>query len=177
MKIGDRWYLSFNDCNLIRYWMDIWFHHSRTRVGEWEMLHVRWNGSSQLDIAKKLMPVRITLGTGQQNLLLGGFQDLTEQRVEQPGVNSAFNLLWAGGSTRWLPTVLSNLDYSVKDHLTESKPLSIYYQAKKQFFTKKYHWDLQSAEEPAIAQINPLVNHIKVNQITTSHNKKLSKTS
>jgi len=39
------------------------------------------------------MPVRITLGTGQQNLLLGGFQDLTEQRVEQPGVNSAFNLL------------------------------------------------------------------------------------
>lgn len=141
------------------------------------------HGSSQLDIRKKLVTMRITLGTGcpagQQNLILGGFHDLTEQRPEPPGVNSMLTLLWAGGSNRWLPMVLSDLDCSMKEHLTESKALStrIYYHAKKSFSQKKYHWDLQSTQEPAIAQINLLVNKTKekFNQIIISK-KKLSKT-
>lgn len=54
-------------------------------------------GSSQLDIRKNLITVRITLGTGcpegQQNLSFGGFQDLTEQSPGIPGVNSTLTLL------------------------------------------------------------------------------------
>lgn len=47
-------------------------------------------GGSKLGVSKNLTAVRVTLGTGcpkgQQNLTLGGFQDVTEQTPR--------NLVW-----------------------------------------------------------------------------------
>jgi len=50
---------------------------------------------------------------GGATTILGGFQDLTAQSPEQPGLNSVPMLLWAGGWATQLPEVSFNSNYSI----------------------------------------------------------------